>query len=111
MPYPQHEEQCEAERDRAQNEPGAQVPALALQVHRTFHRCHFTTGGVSKLWYGGGLGRCVHSSVSAPSQGRSGAFSPLRIAFTTMYRNSNCDSPKPNAPSEEIMLKSANCSA
>src|ERR1700675_1631695 len=67
---------------------------------------HFTVGGVSKLWYGAGVGRWVHSSESAPSHGFCGAFSPLRIHFTTMYRKSNCVRPKPNAPIDEIMLKS-----
>ena len=48
------------------------------------HAPYFSTGGVSKVWYGAGVGRCVHSSESAPSQGSWGAFSPLRIAFSMM---------------------------
>ena len=34
--------------------------------------------------YGGGEGSSVHSSVSAPSHGRCGAFSPEVIALTTI---------------------------
>ena len=63
---------------------------------------YFTTGGLTKVWYGAGVGRCVHSSVSAPSQGFSGAFLPLRMQCTTMMRNRICDRPKPKAPMETL---------
>src|SRR5437879_13379228 len=62
-----------------------------------------STGGVSKLWYGTGVGRCVHSSESAPSQGFCGAGAPLRMHFTTIYRHSSCDRPMPKAPSDETL--------
>ena len=41
-------------------------------------------GGFSKLWYGAGVGKCVHSNVVAPSHGICGAFSPLRIQLIIM---------------------------
>ena len=44
---------------------------------------HLTAGGVSNVWYGTGDGS-VHSSVSAPSHGRAGAFSPLPRAHCTI---------------------------
>src|SRR5688572_30290785 len=45
---------------------------------------HLMTGWVSKVWYGTGVGRCVHSSESAPSQGFCGAGTPLRMVLITM---------------------------
>ena len=38
------------------------------------------------------------------------AFSPLVIAFTTMYRNRSCERPNPNAPMDEILFQVSNMS-
>src|SRR5690348_2755581 len=62
----------EREGDRSQDERGLCVLG------------HFRTGGVSNVWYGAGVGRCVHSSESAPSHGFWGAGAPLRMHFSTM---------------------------
>src|ERR1700751_5838338 len=66
-----------------------------------------TCGGVSEGWYGAGEGR-LHSSVSEPSHGRAGAGAPKMMHFSTMYRNSACDNPKPNAPIDATMFQSVN---
>ena len=104
-----HQREAEAEHaDRHDGETARQPAVLAFRAHVSsqylamiprkkasaiearikavlvFGSRHLRTGCVSNVWYGGGVGRCVHSSESAPSQGRCGAGSPLRIVFTTM---------------------------
>src|SRR5690606_37783992 len=70
-----------------------------------------TVGGVSKVWCGAGLGT-VHSRPCGVSQTSAVAGWPLpRTHLYTQYTNRSCDSPKPNEPIEDSMLKSANCSA
>src|SRR3974390_2682322 len=93
-------------RDRRKNQRGPEIGGLL----RHGLRAHLTTGGVSNEWYGGGDGS-VHSSESAPSQGFSGGFAPPPMHLMTTQRKINCVNPKPNAPIDESMLKSANCSA
>src|SRR6266853_2078698 len=82
------------------------VPTLGMASIRIGY---LMTGGVAKVWCGGGEDS-VHSSPVAPSQTFAEAFSPPRMHFITVYRNSNWVRPKPNAPMLAIMLKSANCS-
>src|SRR5205085_5956221 len=67
-------------------------------------------GGFSKVWNGAGDGTS-HSRPSAPSHGFCGAGSPLpRIIGTTTNRKKyTCIRPKPKAPIDASMLKSANC--
>ena len=62
------------------------------------------------MWYGAGDGS-VHSSVSEPSHGRAGAGAPNMMHFSTIYRNSACDNPNPNAPIDATMFQSVNCVA
>src|SRR5258706_14572366 len=104
MPNDDTDEQ--SKRDGSEDQCSLEVSRL----HCLRLPAHLTTGGVSKLWYGGGDGS-VHSSVSAPSQGLSGAFAPPRMHLITTVRNINCDAPKPNAPIDASMLKTVKCSA
>src|SRR6185369_16746622 len=62
----------------------ATAPSSKAVLRLRLKRVYLTTGGVSNEWYGAGVGRCVHSRESAPSQTLSGAFSPLRIPFSMM---------------------------
>ena len=72
---------------------------------------HLTTGASSKVWYGAGDGT-VHSRPCAPSQTSAVALRAAAHALQiTMYTNSSCDRPKPNAPMMETMFQSANCVA
>src|SRR5579862_111216 len=66
--------------ERGERYEGEQQSGFDIAAHAPY----FSTGGVSKVWYGTGVGRCVHSRESAPSQGSWGAFSPWRIVFRTM---------------------------
>src|SRR4051812_19862068 len=56
----------------------------AFLAPRAFACAYFTTGAISNVWYGTGVGRCVHSSESAPSQGFSGEGTPLRMQLTML---------------------------
>src|SRR4029453_11461279 len=73
-------------------------PGRFTRVARLF--IYLTSGGVSNVWYGAGDGT-VHSSVSAPSHGLAGAFSPLPIThFSTAKRKISWGAPTRNDPSE-----------
>src|SRR5260363_146679 len=64
---------------------------------------YLTTGGLSKVWKGAGLGT-VHSSPPAPSHGMSGPFSlrcsPLdrETVSAAHNRKYTCTKPKPKSP-------------
>src|SRR5690606_19583540 len=116
-----HDADEEREHDRHQHQGGAEVlRTLLLAIdHRDGTRRHGsgcrppqrTCGGVSNVWWGAGLGT-VHSSPCAFSQTSVVAGVPWpRTHFITQYTKSNCESPKPKAPIDDRVLKSANCSA
>src|SRR6476661_246505 len=93
--------------DRAQHQRGLQVALLLFWRDHAY----FTSGGVSKVWNGAGLGT-VHSRPSAPSHGLASAFWPPRmVGITTKNRKNTWLRPKPKAPTDTIWLKSVNCTA
>jgi hypothetical protein len=96
------ESEREGRGHRRQDQAQAQVGTL-VAVGSSF-------GGVSKVCQGAGDGTS-HSSPSAASHGRCGAFSPWprSIGSTTKTKKYTCIRPNPSAPTEAIALKSANC--
>src|SRR5690606_36210522 len=118
------EEQRNARQDQPQ--PDVLRPSIIIHVlhpasSSLMERCgamppqrrdaHLTSGGSSKVWCGAGDGT-VHSRPSAASQLFAPAFSPRPLAaLMTTHRKISWLRPKPKAPIDASMLKSANCSA
>src|SRR5258706_15771423 len=71
------------------------VVAPTLGIHSS-RIGYLITGGVAKVWCGGGDGS-VHTSPGAPAQTVLGAFSPPRMHLNTVYKNQNWGNPKPKA--------------